>query len=215
MAARRLAEQEGGLRELHGEDFHPFVGRTQGAGYPGERAAGAEAGDKGVRGAPELPEYLRPRRMLVVVGVDWVGKLTRQEIPVILGGQLLDEVDPRAVAAGGESDDLATEVPDELDALAAGLFGDGDLHLVAAGRAQHRERHARVAGGAFEDDRVGPEQPALFRVRENGLRQTVLDRAGRIHELALCEDGRAALAEMQGHQFRVADHGIENRFATH
>jgi hypothetical protein len=59
-----------------------------GLAHPGQRAAGAVAGDKGVDRPGHLPENFLAGGVLVVGGVEWIFKLARQKIAGVLGGHV-------------------------------------------------------------------------------------------------------------------------------
>jgi hypothetical protein len=83
--------------------------------------------------------------------------------------------------------------------------------LVALGGTDHGEGNPGVAAGAFEDDRVGVEEAAVFGVFDDAEGQTVLDGAGGIEELGLGVKGAVGLGEVQRDERGVADERKDRR----
>ena len=77
----------------------------------------------------------------------------------------------------------------EQAALHAHGVGHDDDGAVAPGGGDHGQANARVAGGGFDDDRAGLEQPLCLRVVEHGLGHPVLGGAGGVEILQLGQKG--------------------------
>jgi len=88
VAAGHFAGKHGGLGGLHGEDADLGVGGAEGAAAAGERAAGAVAGDEGVDESVHLRKDFAAGVFLVVLGVDGILELAREENARVAGGHL-------------------------------------------------------------------------------------------------------------------------------
>src|SRR5438045_11383 len=78
--------------------------------------------------------------------------------------------------------------PQHVLLLLALRLRDDDQRAIAARVADDREADAGVAGGAFDDQAAGLEEPALLRVEDDVQPGAVLHRAAGIQELGLAED---------------------------
>ncbi len=144
--------------------------------------------------------------MLVVLDVERVLELARQEITGILRRHRARNFDAGLITAGAlEQDQFRAELANQSPAFFAGPLRHQDRDWVTFGRAHHRECHAGVAARAFEDDRVGLEQTPLFGIEDHAFCKSILHAAAGIEEFALGEKGHAFLGKMQRRQLRVAD----------
>ena len=96
---------------------------------------------------------------------------------------------------------------DEVAALDAHVFGHRDDEPIPAGGGEHRQTHARVARGRFNQGALARrDDAALFGIVENRLRDAVLRRTARVEELDFAENGCLTVRKRRYvHKRRVAD----------
>ena len=174
----------------------------------GDRASGADSGDEGVHLAAGGRPDLLGGRAAVDLGVGGVVELLRHEgAPLI--GDLAGQVDGLVHAAQRRRlVHLGAIGAQQVGALAGHPLGERQDALVAARRADHRQRDAGVAAGRLDDQRATALDLArLLGSVDHRHPDPVLDRARRVEVLQFRADlGVDALAEaLQGDHRRVAD----------
>ena len=161
---------------------------------PGDRAAGADAGDERGDPAVGLPPDLRARRPVVGLGVARVEVLVRLKSPGNLPGQAVGDRVIRlrglTLDVGGADHHLGAVRAQQADLLRRHLVGHDEDHLVALDRRGHGEPVAGVARRRLDDRASGPEQAAALGVLEHGQADPVLDAATGVELLELGEHKR-------------------------
>ena len=176
-----------------------------------DRAAGADRDHERVELPAGLLPDLGPGRLVVRARVALVAVL----VGLVGAGNLLGEPVGDGVVAlrrlgldGIRADDhLGAEGLEQRDLLAAHLVGHGEDAAVAAQRGDDRKAGAGVPGGRLDDRAAGLQLPfALGRV-DHRDRDPVLDRAARVEELELGEDGRRVVGHdvLEPNERGVAD----------
>ena len=191
---------------FHGHDLGLRKACLDGPPAATQRTARAVTSHKGIDRPRHLLENLRARVLLMVLEVELVLELLRQEISRIPRRHFAGAVDAGLIrAAVREENDFCAEPAEQMSSLDAGALAHEDAHAIATRGADHGEGDARVAAGAFEDDGTRPEQPPLLGVSNHTPGKTILDAAAGVQELALGIQRYAFCPEMERDQRRVAD----------
>ncbi|KAG1439089.1 hypothetical protein G6F57_019568 [Rhizopus arrhizus] len=107
----------------------------------------------------------------------------------MLFGQFARPAHHAAAAFGGRGQDhLGAIGAHQLAAFHREGLDHGGHELVAARGGDHRQRHAGIAGGRFDDRVAGLEQATCFGIEDDRQRQAVLHRAARVERLDLGVD---------------------------
>ena len=121
----------------------------------------------------------------MVVRVERVFKLPGKKVATVPGRHFARKSNAGLITSLAlEQNQFRAELPDELAPLVTRLFGHQDGDVITARRADHGQGDARIAAGAFQDDRVRPQQSPPFGVRHDRGGKAVLDTAARIEKLA-------------------------------
>ncbi len=168
-----------------------------------ERAGGAQPGHE-VRDRRQVPQQLRPGRLVVRAGVGLVAVLEQHHPVGMVGGDLPGPRHGLVGAAGGRrEDDLRAVHPEDLGALGRDVLRHHADQPVAAQLRHHGQRDAGVAAGRLEDGVAGPEPPVGLGGAHHVERGAVLDAAGRVAILEL----RPQPDVGRGRQPRQSDEG--------
>ena len=175
---------------------------------PRHRAAGAVAGDEIVEPlALEVSEDLGRGGALVDVGVGPGLELVGEE-PAVLVGELLGlHVHPVALERARGQHHLGAEEAHELAPLDREAVGHRDDKGIALGGADHRKADAGVAARRLDDGLARLQRPVALGGLDDAERKAVLDRAGRVEELALDVEGRV----LRGEPVDLHDRGVADR----
>ena len=183
--------------------------RAERAGHAGDAPAAPHAGHQDVDAAVRVGPDLLGRGAPVGVGVGRVGELPGQEGARGGGGDALGRGDgPGHALVARREDDLGAVGPHAAPPLEAHGLGHRDDAAVAAGGADHGQRHAGVAGGRLDDHAPpGRDEAAALGGLDHAEHRPVLDAAPRVHRLQLDQDVRRDLARHppQPHDRRGAD----------
>ena len=189
MRARNTLAQNGGGGGLDGDDLDVGVLLLEELARAGQRAAGADAGDKDV----DLPVGVLPDLgaggLIVRLGVRGVDKLAGDEASRRLRGDLFSLGDGtlHALCAVGENELCAVGLH-QLAALDAHGLGHDDDDAIAACGGHGCKADAGIAGGRLDDDGVGLQLAACLSVIKNGLGDTILDGACGVEVFELGEE---------------------------
>ena len=69
------------------------------------------------------------------------------------------------------------QAPEQVPPLDAGALTHQNDHTVAQRGANHGERNAGIATGAFEDDGIRPQKSAFLGIEHDAMREAILDAA--------------------------------------
>src|SRR5271165_2020953 len=177
-----------------------------------DRAAGANAGDEGLRllcdGNHLRPDF-RAGGFFVGLDIREVGELAGEEDVLARGGQLFAHADAAEESAlrGGNGYNFGAVAANELRALLAHPVGHEDLDRVAQDAAERRKGNAGVAAGGLGDGEAGLDLPFLIGLLQDAQGHAVLDAAGEIHVFGFgVKNAFAALiAEVDADEGGVAD----------
>src|SRR5262249_24448638 len=142
---------DGGSNGFDGDGSERGLARFDHFRYPGDGAAGADAGDENVHFAVGvLPDFFG-RGLAMDLGVGGVLKVLRDEGLVVLLEKFFGLVHRAAHAVGGGGeDDLGAQGFKESAAFERHGFGHGEDELVAFGGADKSQRNAGVAAGGLD-----------------------------------------------------------------
>ena len=181
--------KHGRVRRLHGNDPHARVLLLQVCARAADRATGTDASNQDVDLSISASPDLGPRRAIVNRRVGRVGELRRDERIGIFVRKLLRLCDCalHAVCARREHE-LGTIGAHELAALDRHGVGHHNDNAVASRGGDGSKANAGVATRWLDDDRVGIEQTVCLGLVDHGLRDAVLNRAGRLEVLDLADE---------------------------
>src|SRR2546421_312541 len=132
----------------------------------------------------------------------------RRDEPVVHRAKAPARVDRPVGSLGALAvDDLGAVHLQELGALGRHVLGHHDLERIALARADHAQRDAGVAGGGLEDRVARLDRALLLGILDEGPRDPVLDRPGRVVGLELGPDAHSRLGRepLELDQGRVPD----------
>jgi hypothetical protein len=120
----------------------------------------------------------------------WILELLRHEHARVSGLHLPHARHrPGDAFLGRGEHQVGAQAADQLFALLAHVFRHDDADLITLEPSDQRDADAGVAGGGFDDDRIGPQPAIALGTFDHGQRDTVLDAAAGIEELGLGKDG--------------------------
>src|SRR6478736_5226558 len=196
------------LGRLDAHDLHAGLALLEHLADARDRAAGADARDEDVDAAVGVRPDLLGGGAAVDLRVGLVGELAGEDRARALRDDLVRAVDGALHALGRRGEDqLGAVRAEQRAALLRHGLRHGEHDVVAAGRADERERDARVARGRLHDRAAGPQLARALRRVDDRDADAVLHRAGGVVELELADDRRVdALGQLvDPHQRGVAD----------
>ena len=203
------AGEDRGVVGLAGDhpDLRPLG--LQDAGDAVQRAAGAGAGDEGVKApACEGREDLAGGGAGVGLGVGLVLELASEEPAVSLGELAGLGRHAGAFLGGRGQDDAGAEEAHQPAALDAEALGHDDDEGVAPDRADHGEADAGIAARRLDDSLAGAERAVALGRLDDREGEAVLDRAHRVERFELgVERGVGGCERVQADDGRVANRG--------
>ncbi len=182
---------------------------------PGQRAAGADGGNKAGHFPSGLLPDFRAGGAVVRGAVGSVVELISPEPALFLRHPpgdmvVVSRIGIRLLRYG---EDFRTQPEKEIDFFSRLVFRNDDDGMVAPSVADDREADAGVPSRALDDGVAGPQEPSGLGVLDDAKRGSVLHRSAGVHEFGLAEDfaageiRKAAQADERG-VANVATHSM-------